>query len=177
MAATNFGMETLTERGKELRSLLRDGPKPFWVGLIGGLLILTVAAMVVLGAIQTMQPTLRPSLTLAADTVTTGEYLGFVQGLNPAHRCVEESVRVVWRWDAEKKRPIVTPLADFNPIPNMWKERAIIQLKLPENLPPGEYFYRRETAQWCSIFNFLFGPTINETPDIPFRVVAAPVAR
>ena len=150
---------------------IRRQPWAFMRGFIAGSIILVGAIGMFIGYEQTQQTQLRPTLKLIENTVMAGGHLGFYQGIVPAQRCPQETVRMIWRQRTPTEREI-HPLPDFNVVPNIWEGRSVVYLKLPDDLAAGEWFYTRETAQWCSWWNFFTRPLIIRTSDVPFQVVA-----
>jgi hypothetical protein len=149
---------------------IRRWPARFWLGVAMGLALSGCVAVTALSWTQYHAPQLRPTLSLVKSTIAPGEYLGFEQAIVPPQRCLQENVRMIWRQTSSGVREIY-PLPDFNQIPNIWEGRSVIYLRIPETTEPGDWFYTRETAQWCSWWSLVSAkPYITRTADVPFTV-------
>ena len=146
-------------------------PWAFIRGFAAGSLVLIISGCIAIGWYQAQGEQLRPTLKLIESTVPAGGHLGFYQGYVPPQRCPQETVRMVWRQKTPTEREIY-PLPDFNVVPNIWDGRSVVLLKLPDDIAPGQWFYTRETAQWCSWWNTFTRPVVTRTHDVPFEVVA-----
>lgn len=165
MVAEFFHGQTLM-----LGDCIRRWPARFWIGAGVGLSLCALVALAVLSWAQYNAPQLRPTLSLVKTTIAPGEYLGFEQAIVPSHRCLQENVRLIWRQKTPDLREIY-PLPDFNVAPNIWDGKSIVYLRIPEATEPGQWFYTRETTQWCSWWSlFTAKPDITRTRDVPFTV-------
>jgi hypothetical protein len=154
---------------------IRRNPARFWLGCVAGLMLSAGVALAAISWSQYSLPDFVPSLKLVETTIAPGDYLGFEQAASPSYRCVQETVRLIWRQKTPTTREIF-PLLDINIVPQIWDGKSIVYLRIPENTAPGEWFYTRETAQWCSWWSLVLAkPRISRTPDIPFTVVSLPV--
>ena len=170
-------VETLSHR-QGLSMLLHEDcrkkyPKQYWSGAATAAAVLVIAGVVALVSAQAYPPFHRPTLQITTPTVTPGDNLGFVQALvNPRH-CPQETVRLMWRWeDSTYARRVVVPLSDANVLPRVWAGPTVIAVHIPANTSPGEWYYFRETLSWCSLWNYIAGPTVQRTADVPFTVRA-----
>ena len=150
---------------------IKRQPWAFMRGFVAGSIILVGAIGMAIGWEQTYTEEFKPTLRLVEDTVMVGGHLGFYQGVIPPQRCPQETVRMIWRQKTPTEREIY-PLPDFNIVPSIWEGKSVVFLRLPDDIVPGPWFYRRETAQWCSWWNFFTRPMLTRTNDVPFTVVA-----
>lgn len=140
-----------------------------------GLGVLTSQMVIwsLLAYVQMAEPLTRPTQQLVAEVVPSGGYLGFIQGSGSQKPCLQEHQRVIWRYDQAQDRRELFTLLDFNPPPRLWAGPTVINVRLPPDLPVGQYFYYRQTQSWCSWLNVLTGhPTVEQTGDVPFYVVS-----
>lgn len=153
---------------------MRKNPLAFFPGLITGVLA-GVFGITVESWITDRTPYSRPTLQIVnSESVHPGGFILFRQSATPARRCPNETSRVLFRVAQTATGPEVEkiPIPDFNLTPKFDFEegmRATVRVHLPDNVPPGEWFYVRRTEYWCSIVSRMTGPGVEET--LPVRVV------
>lgn len=156
---------------------MRTYPVAFWGNFLLGVAGTVTVAMLITGLVYYNTPLIRPTLKLVSDVVPAGGKLGFVQAASPPVVCPQENSRVIWRMldsDNQKVAEIYL-LSDANAAPRVWDGPAVIYVTLPADLPPGTYYYMRETVSWCSWINYLlFRPSVERTASVPFQVVPRP---
>jgi hypothetical protein len=154
----------------EWGTCIKRWPWVYIKGFVFGSVVFITISAVVIGWQQDGGNDYRPTLKLVESTIFPGGYLGFYQGATPDRRCPQETVRMVWRQKTPTEREVY-PIGDFNVVPNFWEGRSVVFIQVPHDLPPGDWFYLRETAQWCSWWSFMTRPKISRTTDVPFTVV------
>lgn len=178
MGTEYFDYKALIEMVKS-RECMKRFPLAFWgnVAIGAGLAILLMLFFV--GTLYYNTPLLRPTLQLTADIVPAGGKLGFIQTAAPIKVCPQENARVIWRWaTADRTLAEMYLLSDANAAPRVWDGPTIVYVSIPEDIPPGTYYYMRETTSWCSWFNFLFfRPSVERTPSVQFEVVSKVVSQ
>lgn len=139
---------------------------------MSALAMTAILGTVLLMVTQAYPPFTRPTLSLTTASLIPGDNLGFIQAATEPRRCRQENVRVMWRWeDATHVRRVAVPLSDVNPIPRIWPGATVVAVPIPANTSPGEWFYFRETQSWCSLWNYIVGPSVERTMDVPFTVL------
>ena len=170
-------VETLSHR-QGLSMLLHEDcrkkyPKQYWAGAATAGAVMVIVFLSIVAIVQAYPPFFRPTLQLVNDTLMPGGNLAFVQSTSAPRHCPHQTVRAMWRWeDASKTRRVVLHLSDFNLLPRVWDGPTVIALPIPATTSPGEWFYFRETKSWCSLWNYIAGPSVQHTLDVPFTVRA-----
>ena len=149
-------------------------PLAFWGNAAVGATVAVVLIALGVGAVHYNTPLFKPTLQLTSDTVPAGGWLGFIQTSSPVRVCPQENARAIWRWeDEEQKRAQVYVVSDANAPPRVWDGPAVINIPVPADIPPGTYYYTRETTSWCSWFNYLFfRPSVERTAPVKFEIVS-----
>ena len=174
MGARQLSGEALREFFSR-RECARRHPVQFWTSFVFGSCFALACAVTGFGWYQASTPIYRPTLQLISDVVPAGGYMGFIQAASSPRRCLQETSRAIWWWeDVAHKRRNVLMLTDANPAPRVWDGPIVLNIKLPEELTPGTYYYVRETASWCSMLSYIFNvPEVQRTNDVRFEIVSA----
>jgi hypothetical protein len=154
------------------RRCVQQHPGRFAVGIMAGVAGTLFAVVAVTTTVNVYTPFHRPALQLESSVVEAGGHMGFEAAVPPAKACPQEQTRVLWKWDETKKRRRIYPLSDANPIPRLSNDPMIVMVSVPRDVPPGDYYYARQSQTWCSWVNHVFGPTIESTRDVPVRIVS-----
>ena len=172
MGTEYFSLPTLIKLIKSRRCAKRH-PWNFWGSFGLGVFTAIFGIATVIAWLEGSQPFYRPTLQLAKAVVPQGGNLEFVQAAASPRKCPQETQRVVWWWeDGSQQRRLVVSLSDAPPPPRVWDGPTLVSVALPPSLPPGKYYYLRETQTWCSWFNVLLNrPVVERTPDVPFEIV------
>lgn len=173
MVVEHFDLKALMHMAKS-RECLKRYPLTFWGHFAVGAAVATFLVGLATGVVYYNTPLLQPTLQLASDVVPAGGRLGFVQSASPVRVCPQENSRAIWRWtDGSKKTAEIYLLSDANAAPRVWDGPSIVYVMIPADIPPGTYYYMRETASWCSWINYLlFRPSVERTPPVKFEVVS-----
>ena len=160
------------------RQCVKRFPVIFWGNVAIGALLATLLVGAAGGLVYYNTPLLRPTLQLTSDTVPAGGKLGFIQSAAPVKVCPQENSRAIWRWVGDDRTLAeMYLLSDANAAPRVWDGPTIVYVPIPEDIPPGTYYYMRETTSWCSWFNFLFfRPSVERTPAVKFEIVSRSVS-
>lgn len=147
------------------------------MGVLAGVATAVITTIAGVATFDAYVPFSRPTLQLLSDSVAAGEHLGFIQSSIPVKPCQQEQVRMMWRdidLHGVKARQVFL-LSDTNVVNKLWDGPTVIMVNIPKDAPPGHYNYTRQSQTWCSWVNYVFGPAISQTADVPFQVTS-PVA-
>ncbi len=155
---------------------IRRWPGVFWTsfGVTAGLSFAMI--LVALYAFEARKAVYVPALKLVEDVVPQGGYLRFYQfERNGTRVCPEETRRIVFRPIEPGSGPDsarrVRVLDDFTSLNASQPIGSIVELPLPADLSPGEWYYQRYTWFWCGPADYIFGPTYQENRPVPFTIV------
>ena len=157
--------------------LFQKRPGGFVMGIFAGVSTAVIVSIAGMAAFNAYVPLSRPTLQLVSDSVPAGGYLGFVQSSAPVRPCQQEQVRLIWRTVNINGMSVRQTffLSDANIPTKAWDGPTLIMLNVPAEVPPGQYHYQRQSQTWCSLVNYIFGPTMSVTADVPFQVTSAVV--
>ena len=172
VVAEHFDLQALA-KSIRTRKCVSTYPVVFWRSFVLGAVVAVSGILGAVGYYQVTTPVFRPTLQLVSDVIPSGGSLRFIQAPSPARSCPQESTRVVWWWDGpDRTRAQLVILNNSGLAPRVWDGPTTVNVPLPY-LPPGTYYYMRETTSWCSLFNYLLAtPTVEKTPPVKFEIVS-----
>ncbi len=173
VVAEHFDLQALV-KSIRARKCIRTYPVVFWRSFALGAVAAVAGILGAVGYYQVSTPIFRPTLQLVSNVIPSGGSLQFVQAASPARPCPQESTRAVWWWETpEQTRAQLVILNNSGPAPRVWDGPTTVNIPLPD-LPPGTYYYMRETTSWCSLFNYLLAtPTVEKTHPVRFEIVSS----
>ena len=158
------------------RQMVGWGVRHWMAGLIG-LAFGAVGGLSVIYYVNTQPPVVVDSLDVADGVIqdsAADDTISFVAHLDRHRSCPVQVSRFLWRWvlfrgeRIKEFRGIENP--PLNPMPGQGPQSYMITLRVPEGLPPGQWFERTVTLTQCPVFGSLFSEPPHVSPDRPITI-------
>ena len=157
------------------RQMVGWGVKHWIAGLIG-LVFGALSGLSILYYVSTQPPVIVDSVETADDLIQHGadDTISFVVKIDRAKSCPVQVSRFLWRWvdyegrQVKEFRGIDNP--PLNPMPGRGIQDYMITLRVPDDLPPGQWFERTVTLTQCPVVGSLFSDPPHVSPDRPITI-------
>ena len=154
---------------------IRRAPWSFARGVAIGCLLAGLSLPVISSIMHTMAPNEPPKVRLVSGTIEQGGALAFEALAQPWLSCPENTRRVA----IQPLRPgggligplRIVPLTDTAALGTRYTPGSVVLIPLPEQVAPGDWYYKRYTMAWCTLADLILGPRMIETDPVPFTVI------
>ncbi len=147
-----------------------------WIAGLTGLVCGALGGLSILYYVSTQPPVIVDAVETSDALVQHGsdDTISFVVRLDRVRSCPVQVSRFLWRWvDYEGQR-----IMDFrgidnpplSPMPGKGVQDYMITLRVPGDLPAGQWFERTVTITQCPLLGPLFAEPPHVSPDRPITI-------